>query len=56
MSFSRNFKIKNLTQIWQFLTLVFNSVEIRPENWFLRSTDTLVYASLCKLFDRATLD
>ena len=45
MSFSRDFRIKNYTQIWEFLTLVFNSLEIRPENWFLRSSDTLVFAT-----------
>ncbi len=45
MSFSRDFRIKNYTQIWEFLTLVFNSLEIRPENWFLRSSDTLVLAT-----------
>jgi len=48
MSFSLDFKIKNYTQIfWQFLTLLFNSVEIRPENWFLRSSYTLGLIAQC---------
>jgi hypothetical protein len=47
MSFSLDFKIKNNTQIWQFLTLLFNSVEIRPENWFLRSSHTLGLIAHC---------
>jgi len=47
MSFSLDFKIKNYTQIWQFLTLLFNSVEIRPENWFLRSSHTLGFIAQC---------
>jgi hypothetical protein len=41
MSFSLDFKIQNYTLIWQFLILLFNSLEIRPENWFLRSSHTL---------------